>query len=152
SGVLHEAALRRVDQVVPRPDRSTARRALEAAVARAHAAGLVGVHTQDIWEEGEVREILDLYRDLTEGGRPLRVRLLVGHRALDELLNLGLATGAGDDFVRIGPVKLFADGSLGARTAALSEPYHDDPGNTGLLLHEPAELTDLVNRAVTAGC
>lgn len=152
NGVLHEAAIRLVDRVIPAPDAATRRRALEAAIRRAHAAGLVGVHTQDVWDEGQVQEVLDLYRDVRQAGLPLRVDLLVGHRALDELLGLGLKTGHGDDFVRIGPVKLFADGSLGARTAALTEPYSDDPGNRGMLIHEPAELADLARRATAAGC
>lgn len=152
SGVLHEAAIRLVDRVIPPPDRAARRRALEAAVRRAHAAGLVGVHTQDVWDPGQIQEILDLYREVRDQGLPLRVYLLVGHRALEELLALGLKTGDGDDFVRIGPVKLFADGSLGARTAALSEPYADDPGNRGMLVHEPAELAALARRATEGGC
>ncbi|HEX6988027.1 MAG TPA: amidohydrolase family protein, partial [Bacillota bacterium] len=102
NGVLHEAAIRLVDRVVPPPDRAGRRRALEAAIRRAHAAGLVGVHTQDVWDEGQVLEILELYRELRAEGLPLRVDLLVGHRALDELLHLGLRTGSGDAFVRIG--------------------------------------------------
>src|SRR5690606_11778398 len=59
NGVLHESAIRLVDRVVPAPDAAARRRALEAAIRRAHAAGLVGVHTQDVWDEGQVLEMLD---------------------------------------------------------------------------------------------
>jgi predicted amidohydrolase YtcJ len=53
--------------------------------------------------------------------------------------------------LRIGAVKLFADGSLGARTAALREPYADDPGNRGVLMHAQAELDRRVAAIGEAG-
>jgi predicted amidohydrolase YtcJ len=58
---------------------------------------------------------------------------------------MGLKTGFGDPMLRIGPVKLMMDGSLGARTAALFEPYEDDPSTSGLLLMEPQKLEELVH-------
>ena len=64
---------------------------------------------------------------------------------------LGLTAGAGhlieefgDEWLRLGAVKVFADGSLGARTAALFEPYRDDPREGGMLIHPPRELRDLL--------
>jgi hypothetical protein len=62
-----------------------------------------------------------------------------------------VGSGLGDDWVRLGPLKVFADGSLGAGTAALFAPYADDPTTSGLLLHPPAELRRLILEADAAG-
>ena len=66
-------------------------------------------------------------------------------------LDLGIATGLGDDWLRIGPLKIFSDGSLIGRTAAMTQDYADDPGNAGYLQREPADLQTLVLRAHRAG-
>lgn len=66
-------------------------------------------------------------------------------------LDLGIATGLGDDWLRIGALKIFSDGSLLGRTAAMKEPFADEPGNRGYLQREPDELRSLVLRAHRAG-
>jgi predicted amidohydrolase YtcJ len=66
-------------------------------------------------------------------------------------LDLGLRTGFGDDHLRLGGVKLFADGALTARTAALREDYADDPGNRGLFQEPPARLRERILAAHRAG-
>jgi predicted amidohydrolase YtcJ len=55
-------------------------------------------------------------------------------------LDLGLRSGLGDDWLRIGGVKVFADGALSARTAALTEDYADRPGWRGMLTMDPRTL------------
>ena len=52
----------------------------------------------------------------------------------------GIATGLGDEWLRIGPLKIFSDGSLMGRTAAMKEPFAGEPGNSGYLQREPEEL------------
>jgi len=63
------------------------------------------------------------------------------------MLKLGLSTGIGSDSLKLGGLKIFCDGALGARTAALSEEYCDDRGNKGMLVQRKSELDDLVERA-----
>jgi len=70
---------------------------------------------------------------------------------LDELVDLGLATGFGNDMVKIGFIKIFADGSLGARTAALKQPYSDKPETSGIILYAQKKLNKLVLKAHKAG-
>src|SRR5439155_10741866 len=74
----------------------------------------------------------------------------VGPEQLRERARLGLAGGAGDDWFRTGSLKLFADGTLGSRTAALLEPYADHGGH-GMTLLSPRELTETVGEAAAAG-
>jgi predicted amidohydrolase YtcJ len=70
---------------------------------------------------------------------------------LDFGLDLGIRSGLGDDWLRVGPVKIFADGSLIGRTAEMSSDYADDPGNRGYLQRPVAELRDLIVRAHRGG-
>jgi hypothetical protein len=62
------------------------------------------------------------------------------YAAVESLHANGINTGFGDDWLRIGPAKLFSDGSLGAQTAWLSEPYADKPETRGLRIHDPEDL------------
>ena len=97
------------------------------------------------------------YRDLARDGElGLRVRLNYWTDFLDALERTGLSTGDGDDLVRVGAVKSYTDGSLGARTARLSEPYADvdaseagDP--RGQWVVPPEELAGYVARADELG-
>ncbi|TNC28218.1 amidohydrolase [Amycolatopsis alkalitolerans] len=90
----------------------------------------------------------------------LRVRstLMVSSAVLHDLpdgagygLDLGIRTGLGDDWLRIGPVKLFADGSLIGRTAAMWDDYANEPGNRGYFQLPEDELADTIFRAHAAG-
>lgn len=63
----------------------------------------------------------------------------------------GIRTGFGDDWLRIGGIKFFSDGSMGSGTAAFFEPYTDDPTTSGLLIHEPHRLEEAVFAADAAG-
>ncbi|RLG52281.1 MAG: hypothetical protein DRN96_03220 [Thermoproteota archaeon] len=113
-------------------------------------------------------EELQAYRVLHKAGRlPVRVRVLLralavstGRRSftdpiravslLDSLVDLKDVL-VEDSWLRIQGIKLFLDGSLGARTAALEEEYRDKPGCRGELLHTPSELRELVSKAHSAG-
>lgn len=150
-GLLFESAVELVERAAPPPDDAALRAALAAAIRRAHAAGLTGVHTQDVWSAGEFDGVRRAYAALRNEGLPIRVYALVADAALPELLEDGLRTGSGDDLFRVGPAKIFADGSLGAATAAVSQPYVDPPGVRGLLASQPEELAERVLRAHRAG-
>ena len=75
----------------------------------------------------------------------------IQNHGIDGLSAAGVTTGFGDDWLRIGGIKLFADGSMGSGTAAFFEPYTDDPSTTGLLLHTPGELEKAIFAADAAG-
>jgi hypothetical protein len=81
----------------------------------------------------------------------LRVVVMYLSSYLDDLVNLGLRGTFGDDFLSIGPLKLYADGATTASAAYLTEPYVDDPGNFGCLFHDPEELKELIIKAHTYG-
>ncbi|PRX50443.1 hypothetical protein B0I33_102564 [Prauserella shujinwangii] len=90
------------------------------------------------------------------GDLPLRVELMPAAEVLHPLpgepacLDLGLRTGFGDDFLRIGPMKIFTDGALSSRTAALTEPYSGE-GGLGVLGDDPDVLRDRMLAAHRGG-
>ncbi len=96
----------------------------------------------------EIRVLQKLWLD---GKLPLRVYLGISAELLEEVVNLGLCTGFGNGMLKIGFVKIFADGSLGARTAALSKSYSDLPETSGMLIHTQRKLNRLVLKAHKAG-
>jgi predicted amidohydrolase YtcJ len=116
------------------------------------AAGLTKVHTDDVGTAAGLQPTLDLYDQTARAGLPpFRAYLKMTARTLPELIERGLKTGDGDEWVRIGPLKLFADGSLGGGTAALEAPYADDPSSSGFPLLDETGMTDIVGRAHSAG-
>ncbi|MFO8060433.1 MAG: amidohydrolase [Bacillota bacterium] len=148
-GVLHEAAAHEVARIIPEPGVDQKRNHLREAVRRCHAAGITSVQTNE--SADDLDELLDVYRQLRNDDTALRAYLDLPPALLDSLLERGLTTGSGDSWVRVGAIKLFADGSLGARSAALSGDYADDPGNRGTLVTAVGDLNLWAARAHSAG-
>ena len=81
----------------------------------------------------------------------IRVNIMWREVLSKQISTLGLISRFGNEMVRLGPAKLLMDGSLGARTAALYEPYNDDPTTKGLTIMSPEELNEKVNRVHEQG-
>jgi hypothetical protein len=143
-GLLEENALGQVWKAIPRPSPVEVQQACTLACKKAVEAGLTCVH----WITGSPKEV-GIIRELYSAKRiPLRVCLGI---SVGSLNLLGLQTGFGNDFVKIGFVKILADGSLGAHTAALKEPYSDKPDTCGMMLYKERELDELILKSHKAG-
>lgn len=149
TGVLIDLAQDMVRTVIPEPSDAETDAAIEKAIAACLRVGLVGVQ-----EMGIGLETVEAYKRLIERGRfPFRNYAAV----------MGRSRTAWPYFRERGPeidpsgrltlraVKFIADGALGSRGAAMHEPYADEPGNTGLMLMEPAEIEHLTREAAAAG-
>jgi len=77
--------------------------------------------------------------------------MMIAKENLDAAVRLGLRTGFGDEWLRIGHLKLFADGSLGSRTADMLDPYEGEPDNRGIALLEGDEMPAVIEAAARAG-
>jgi hypothetical protein len=132
-----------VEAVAPRPTEDEYERSTLAACEDAVQAGLTTVHCI-INSEMELRTLLNLE---AADRLPLRFYVLITPDQLRAAKKLGLRTGFGNEYVRIGGVKIFTDGSLGARTAALEETYRDDPTNRGVIIYSQEDLDKLVRDA-----
>jgi len=147
TGILRENAMDLVHRIIPEPSEHQLMKACRLACQKAVEAGLTSVHWI-IKSEAEIRTIQKLR---AQKKLPLRVYLLTPVELFDHLVGLGLSTGFGDDMVRIGGVKIFADGSLGARTAALHKSYSDDSSTRGMMIHSKEKLEELILKTHKAG-
>jgi len=147
NGILRENALELVWKAIPKPSLKELEDVCFFACRKAVEAGLTGVH----WIVDSADEIRAIQRLYLKGKLPLRIYLGIPAELLDEIVNLGLFTGFGNDMVKIGFIKILADGSLGARTAALKQPYFDKPGTNGMMLYTQKKLNKLVLKAHKAG-
>jgi len=148
TGLLLEDVVLRLSEVVGVTDEEAAM-AIALATKRAHELGVTSVV-----DMGDLRT-LRTYRDLDRRGL-LRVRVFckVQARDLPDLERDDVPPGDLDSNLHLAGVKAFLDGSLGARTAALGEPYSDDPGhpdNRGMLLYDAPSLEGLVREAESYG-
>ncbi len=146
NGLLFEAAMNLMQAALPAPGPQETERAIRQAQPRLWALGLTGVHDFDR------RDSFLALQSLHQRGE-LRLRVLKNLPVdlLDEALALGLRSGFGDDTLRIGGIKAFADGALGPHTAAMLEPYEDAPDNRGMLLLDAEEIFEFGRRAVAGG-
>lgn len=146
TGILKERAEELVLERIGKPDQAERLRLLEEAFREAHAHGLTGVHAP------EEAEAFGDYQTLY-ARRELRLRVLahLPQNRLDQAIELGIRSGFGDERLRVGALKIFADGSLGSKTASLLQDYEDEPGYRGLPTLQVRELDDLVLKASQAG-
>jgi len=143
-GVLVDAAAALVADHIPALDASAREKRLQVALQAAVSNGLTGVH-----DMGVSREDLALMKRLADEGKlPLRIDAYAdgNQAALDDLCSTGLYQHAGGRLQMRG-VKLFMDGALGSRGAALLADYSDDPHNHGLLMTTPEEFEAAVRKA-----
>jgi predicted amidohydrolase YtcJ len=144
TGVLRETAAWDAAAAVPAPREREIDEALARGLQSAHARGVTGIH--DFQREHGLAAWQRLHADRRLS---LRVWASLPAEHLDEIVALGLRSGLGDEWLRIGPVKAFADGTLGSRTASLLEPFADAGRGEALLSAD--ELRDLAGRSADAG-
>jgi predicted amidohydrolase YtcJ len=146
TGILFEAAMDLVSSVMPAPNAEAITKAIEDAIPSLWALGLTGIHDFDR------RPCFTALQTLHEQGKlGLRVVKSIPLEDIGHALAVGLRTGFGDRFLRIGSVKVFADGALGPRTAAMLEPYQGDRENQGILLHDSESLFEHARKATAGG-
>jgi predicted amidohydrolase YtcJ len=149
TGIVKEGALEEVNGGIPRSAEVCAGDLL---IAEAEAAkcGVTTLHS--IISSTGYREELEALTALhSTHALSLRYRVYIPAEAMGYVVEKGFRSRLNDDTVRIIGVKIYTDGSLGARTAALRLPYADDPGNSGILRHTDDELESIIEGADAAG-
>jgi len=146
TGRLFEDATALVRQAIE-PGQKGIKAGIKRATQHAYRHGVTSIH-QMVVEAGEfssdLRGYQGLWRDNELG---IRALLYFTPNFLDGMIGLGLASGFGDDRLRIGGLKLFSDGSIGAKTAWVRDGYRDDPENQGMSIWDRGELEELVDKA-----
>jgi predicted amidohydrolase YtcJ len=146
TGILFENAMALVADILPAPDPETLAEAIKSAQKQLWRLGLTGVHDFDRQLCFQALQILHARGELR-----LRVTKSIPWEALSHAVELGLRTGFGDDYLRLGSVKAFSDGALGPRTAAMIQPYEGDAENRGMLLLDAEEIFEKGREAVANG-
>lgn len=153
TGALGDNAMDLVSGLIPAPSDEEVAEAVLRALDEARRVGVTSVEDMAGGDAADRLKLLRLYRRLADSGRlTVRVSLRWPLEAYGEAARLIEAEGAGDEWVRIGGVKGFVDGSLGSSTAKFFEPYEGrDDGYDGLFVTPPARLKELVKAADAAG-
>lgn len=149
TGVFVDGATDLIASKIPDPSKEEQEMALEKALQQMRSHGLTSVHHagifQDTWE---------LYKDFADNGK-LTTRIYAMIRGVgdnfDSLSTQGPIESYDHDLLSLQSVKLYADGALGSRGAAMIEPCSDDPGNRGLLFHSQQEMNRMVLKAMSNG-
>jgi hypothetical protein len=146
TGLLKDNAMDLITGAVPP---ATLDRTMDKARAALRHARSLGVTTVQDMTAGATE--LRAYQALQARGELTARIYSIQNHGIDGLVAAGVATGFGDDWIRVGGIKLFADGSMGSGTAAFFEPYADDPANCGLQLFTPDALARAIFDADAAG-
>jgi len=149
TGIVKERAVDEVYNKLPRSAEESAAD-LQSVEAEAARLGLTALHCI-VSPDGYREELAALAALGTSSSLSLRYRVYIPPPAVEHLDATGLWTKLAGSRVRINGVKIFADGSLGARTAALREPYSDDKSTSGVLRYTDEQLFELVERVDVRG-
>ncbi|HYN88414.1 MAG TPA: amidohydrolase, partial [Ardenticatenaceae bacterium] len=150
NGILREDAIQLVFDRTETPGEDVVAEELAETIRDLHALGLTGVHDQRVRAEGPLMWRL-LQRLHREGRLTLRTTTNISPEQLPHAIAAGLQSGLGDDWLRIGWLKAFADGTLGSRTALMLEPFEGERGNRGMAVHSAEEIYEWAHQAAMAG-
>lgn len=146
TGILLENAMLLVERIIPRPDRPQLKSMIAETLLRLAQFGLTTVHDFDSADCFSVLQDLAVEEKL-----PIRVIKGLPYENLEAAIQVGLRTGYGHDHLRIGSLKLFADGALGPQTAAMLAPYEGTSDRYGIAMLETDQLTEIGIKAVSNG-
>jgi len=146
TGIFKDNAMGVVERVVPSPSAELVDRALRAAMQHVNEQGVVAVHHMGGWGDLAAFE-----RAHKAGALTTRIYASVPLASWKRLVDTVKARGHGDEWVRIGGLKGFVDGSIGSHTAAMLEPFTDAPNDRGLMVNTEADVYHWTSEADKAG-
>ena len=147
TGILRETAKGLVENAIPKPTHDKRRLAIELACADLASHGITSAQDFSTWDDFQVYEELE-----KEGKLTARIsEWLPFNDSVEELNRKRDSHPQSDLMLHTGMLKGFMDGSLGSKTAALLEPYSDDPSNSGLPQYDAEKLNAMTRERVLAG-
>ncbi|SLM28460.1 putative metal-dependent hydrolase (TIM-barrel fold family protein) [Desulfamplus magnetovallimortis] len=150
TGVLKELAPNMIKRVIPPLSEAHLLKNMEKAIAHAHSLGLTGIHDVRLMGGAEGADALGAWQTLRSSGKlKIRCHVTLPGDMTDHAVALGLRTGFGDDYLRVGHLKFFSDGGMGARTAWVTEKYLD--GEFGMPLTPIEDIREAALKADRAG-
>ncbi len=151
NGLLNELAINLVRDVLPIPSTEIVDKAMQKTMTRLHKLGITGIHDFRIMGgDGGAPALRAFQRLHNQKKLKLRTLVMLPGEFVEEIARVGLESGFGDDFLRIGGIKLFSDGALGPRTAWMLENFENEP-HTGMPLTPMSEMAEKIALAEKAG-
>lgn len=150
TGIFRENAINLVYDAMPRPSRQMVEKMIIDGCHELSKHGITSCQSDDFEtiKGYNAYDIIDIFEGLKNANKlPVRIYQQAQITSLEELKKFvrnGYTTGKGDTLFKIGPLKLLGDGSLGARTAYLMEPYQDDPENFGIPVYTQEFLDEMI--------
>jgi predicted amidohydrolase YtcJ len=152
TGLLRDNAMGLVDRIIPPPNDDEVVEAVRVALESLRQNGVTSVDDMDGSDRATRQKLFRVYQRLARAGLlTCRVNLRWPIGDYQELAALGAEADFGNDFVRVGGVKGFMDGSLGSSTAKMFEPFLNEPDSTGVYVTAPDHMRELVLGADKAG-
>lgn len=153
TGIFREKAVSLIYDNLPETSVEEIKDMMKNAIQEMNRCGITSVGSDDFeaLPDKNYENVIRAYKELKEE-KQLKMRvyeqcLFRTKENLEEFIEKGYKTGKGDEFFKIGPLKLLLDGSLGARTAALVEAYTDDPSTNGITTMTQEELDEIIQLA-----
>ena len=146
TGVLKDAALYMIVNHMPHITPAYIEDALDKAITSLQAYGLVGGHSEDLSYYGPPHQPIDAFQKIVEERQSFKVHLLQHHSVFQEVFEASFNEEK-SPYLEFGAMKIFVDGALGGKTAALKESYEDDAENSGMLMHSKEQLEQFVQLA-----
>lgn len=157
NGIFRENAMDLIYSRLPEPDKEDIKEMILAASHALNRYGVTSSQTDDLLAFNNVpyEQVLEAYRELEAEGR-MTVRVyeqsqFTTVKDLKAFVEKGYNTGVGSPWFKIGPLKMLGDGSLGARSAYLSEPYADDPSTRGIAIFTRQQFEEMIGYAHSHG-
>jgi predicted amidohydrolase YtcJ len=152
SGLLRDNAMDLVAGLIPAPSEAAIAEAVNAALKEAAQNGVTSMQDMEGSDDATRQKLFRLYQQLANSGQlTARIDLRWPLAEWKRLADLGVTTSLGDDWIRIGGVKGFIDGSLGSSTAKMFEPFVNEPGSTGVYVTPLAKMREYVLGVDQAG-
>lgn len=145
TGIIYETASELLERLIAPPSEQQVGAAIRDTIAEVHKLGLTAVHTMESSASARL-----LSEAITQD-RTLRLCWHFPLEDLDAMIAAGRRSYSGDEWIKLGGVKIFADGSLGSQTAAMDHAYPDDPSNKGTLRYTQDHLFAIASRAAEHG-
>ncbi len=151
-GIFRENAIKLILKQIPQPTKNEIKEILKLSSRELITYGITSIHSEDLFlYPNNYDKVINAYKELAqEGNLPIRVYqqcYLPDVNSICDFISKGYNTNLGDEFFKIGPLKIFIDGSLGARTAYLQEPYSDDSTTCGIPVYTDQELDQIIKTA-----
>ncbi|PKN78241.1 MAG: hypothetical protein CVU48_08890 [Candidatus Cloacimonetes bacterium HGW-Cloacimonetes-1] len=145
TGILYEKAAELIDPHVVMPDKELLKDAIRRTIEEVYSLGLCGIHSM------EPDHSWSLLSEVSNEGSSFRFCWHFPLDDLDSMIQKGVKSYTGDERLKMGGVKIFADGALGSQTAWMFDPFSNSATNTGVMRYTDAQLLEIATKAASHG-